>query len=192
MKIKKFAVTAFMAISAVAVTAGTAHGAPEAPAASAVTIVTAEEGVDHGVAFKSEMGSDGKLTTTVDGVFAVTADAISLADKNGAPVATIPLSHQVGEHKLTLSPVVSDNGHKLELINQSVPTGADISYAADQYRLQKAGQYAGIGALIGLLLGIPFFIGIIPGAAFGAIIGAIVGYTSPVPDEIENAGRPPA
>ncbi|MBF6334567.1 hypothetical protein IU450_01570 [Nocardia abscessus] len=46
-----------------------------------------------------------------------------------------------------------------------MPTGADISYAGDQYRLRRAGQAAGIGAALG--------------------------YFTPVPDEIDNP-RPAA
>ncbi|MGQ4617527.1 hypothetical protein [Nocardia sp. R7R-8] len=184
---KKYVATAVLAIGAMAVTAGTAYGSPApAPAADTAAVLT-DQGIDHGIEYRSVLGSDARLVTTVaDGRFSLTSDTVTLADQHGAPVATIPLAHQIGEQKITLVPVVADDGHRLELTNTAVPTGTDISYAGDQYRLQRAGQAAGIGALIGALLGLPLLIGIIPGAIFGALLGAAVGYFTPVPDEIEH------
>ncbi|WP_280495232.1 hypothetical protein [Nocardia asiatica] len=190
MNIKKYVATAVLAIGAMAVTAGTAHGSPApAPAAQTAPVLT-DQGIDHGIGYRSVLGSDARLVTTVaDGRFSLTGGTVTLADENGAPVASIPLAHQIGEQKIALVPVVADEGRRLELTNSAVPTGADISYAGDQYRLQRAGQAAGIGALIGALIGVPLLIGIIPGAIFGALLGAAVGYFTPVPDEIDN---PPA
>ncbi|MBF6297790.1 hypothetical protein IU459_09555 [Nocardia amamiensis] len=192
MNIRKYVATAMLAIGATAVTAGTAYGSPSAAPAATTAPVLTDQGIDHGIGYQSVLDSDARLVTTVaNGKFSLTGETVTLADANGAPVATIPLAHQIGEQRVALAPVVADEGRRLELTNSAVPTGTDISYAGDQYRLQRAGQAAGIGALIGALIGLPLLIGIIPGAVFGALLGAAIGYSMPVPDEIDNP-RPAA
>ncbi|WP_051407023.1 DUF456 domain-containing protein [Nocardia sp. CNY236] len=178
---RKYAATAMLAIGTTAIAAGTAHGTPTAET------VLADQGIDHGIQYESVLDSDARLVTTVaDGRFELTEGAVTLSDEDGALVATIPLAHEIANDTVTLEPVVADDGRRLELTNSALPSGTNIGYAADQYRLQRAGEAAGIGALIGALIGLPLLIGIIPGAVFGALLGAVIGYTQPVPDEIEN------
>lgn len=180
MHIKKLAAVAVMAAATVGITAGTASAAP-------AQTLPAVSGVDHGISYKTLLTDAGKaVTTTVDaGTFSLSRDAstVTLADRNGAVVASIPLTFQYADRQFSAVPAIADNGQSLTLTAKDVALQDINSQQRFFDQLQRASLGAAVGAVIGAALGFFFlFAGAIPGAIVGAGIGLLVAGGQPLID----------
>lgn len=177
----QFAATALLAIGATTITAGTAHATP--------VIQPALHGTDRGVTYVTHVdaGHAGVTTTLDAGTFSLAADArsVSVSDRAGTVVATLPMAFRVADRTFRLAPSIDSAGRTLTLTpvgaTPAAPQPQFVDAAADLARHQ---YNAGVGALIGLGIGIligglGYLVGAIPGAIIGAGIGALIGWATP-------------
>ncbi|MEV6771106.1 hypothetical protein AB0N05_21050 [Nocardia sp. NPDC051030] len=200
MKVKNLAVAAVMTATAVGVVSGTAQAQPtqfwRADAPISAPADTALRTQDHGVSIATVPNADGSgVVTEIDsGRFELSPDvrSVTLFDRNGEIVDTLPMAIQVAGVKYLLAPGIEQAGRSLTLSPVAMPTlspaqRADlpINFADAAADLNRHQYNAGVGALIGLgigiLVGLPFLFpfGAIPGGVIGAAIGALIGWVLP-------------
>ncbi|WP_405485141.1 hypothetical protein [Nocardia sp. NBC_00511] len=184
--IKRLTSTAMLAIGATTIAVGAAHAQPGIDQVS---------GVDQGVSYTTGPNRDGRsVTTTLDaGHFGLSDDGrmVTIFDRSGTAIATLPMAIQVAETKYPLEPRIDEAGQTLTLspVGAPIPSPAQSIQAQRQFvdaaaDLNRHQYNAGVGALIGLgigiLLGLPFdIVGAIPGGVIGAGIGALIGWVLP-------------
>ncbi|MGW6424910.1 hypothetical protein ACWF82_19725 [Nocardia sp. NPDC055053] len=180
---RRFGAVAVLAAGALGLAATTAHAGP----AAAVPIV---QGVEGGVAFTASPLADGSgLTASVaDGSFSLAGGVVTLADRAGRVVATVPTHIVTGAGNFDLAAGIAADGQSVTLRPVAAPAvvtdnlAAFVDEAGDT--LARKQHNAGIGALIGAGIGavLGFFLGGV-GALItipiGAGIGALIGYSTP-------------
>lgn len=191
MKVSKITVSAALAATAVAVAAGTASAAP-APvisAAPAAVSNTGFQGTDHGVSYRTFLNETGRaITTTVDaGTFTLAGDTITLTDRSGAVVASVPLAFDFAGQHVSVAAGIADAGRTLNLVPDFGRTDAALKTISAQEwfnaELNNAAPTAVFGALVGGAIGLlGLGIGAIPGALIGALVGLFVGGGQPLID----------
>ena len=192
MRTKKLATAAVIVATATGIATGTATAAPAQPAAHPAGVSLS--GTDHGVRYTTGPAGNGAATVTTlkSGRFAATPDGVTVSDRSGSVIATLPMAYRVAGHTYPLRATVDSSGRSLTLtpigvtvtdpVRQELLQRNFVDYAADLARHQyNAGVGALIGAGVGALIGffvIPI-IGAIPGAIIGAAVGAGIGWVSP-------------
>ncbi|WP_068271935.1 hypothetical protein [Aldersonia kunmingensis] len=191
MKVSKISVTAALAATAVAVAAGTASAAPApvSPAAPAVVSNTGFHGTDHGVSYRTFLNETGReITTTVDaGTFALAGDTVTLTDRSGVVVASIPLAYEFAGQHVSVAPAIADAGRTLNLAPDFGRTDVALKSISTQdwfnTELNNAAPTGIFGALIGGAIGLLVGgVGAIPGAIIGALVGLYIGGGQPLLD----------
>ncbi|WP_068271931.1 hypothetical protein [Aldersonia kunmingensis] len=197
MKFSRITVTAAMAITAVAVATGTASAdpAPAVPADSAAVTAPGYLGNDHGINYRTFLNDAGRaITTTIDaGMFTLAGDAVTLTDRFGAVVASIPLAYEFAGHRVSVAPLIADAGRTLTVTPQVGTTDAALKNVDANWffaELNRAAPGAAVGALIGGAIGLlGFIVGVIPGAIIGALVGLVVVGGQPLIDSAFSAFR---
>lgn len=114
---------------------------------------------------------------TIDaGTFALGRDAVTVANREGAVVATLPTSVRIAGHQYAVTPHLDTARTTLTL----TPVGSvqPIDAWAKDLNHPSTGEVVGaviggvLGGLLGFLIGLPF---LIFGAVLGELIGTIVG-----------------
>jgi hypothetical protein len=194
-KPSRIIVTAVLAAAAVTIATGTATAGP-GPAQQATAAVVTDSGyhgTDHGINYRSFLDPAGRaITTTVDaGTFRLTGEAVTLTDRSGTVVASIPLAYEFAGQRVSVAPLVSDAGRTLSLAPDIGVTDAALETIDANwffYELNRAAPGAAVGAVIGGLIGLlGFVVGVIPGALIGAVIGAVVVGGQPLIDSAFSA-----
>ncbi|WP_067543423.1 hypothetical protein [Nocardia crassostreae] len=166
MQIRKFAATALLSIGAMAITGGTVYAAP------------AEQGIDFAIN-RSEDGRELKVELT-GGTFALTEDAVTIADATGAVVSSLPLAVEHEGYVVSMRPRLANGGVTLVAEPQVQPVGQWLP-TSPRSRSTQIGM--GIGATLGLIGG--FVVGLVIAVAtmgigvlaipFTGLIGALIG-----------------
>ncbi|GGK51373.1 hypothetical protein [Nocardia camponoti] len=180
---KAFSAVALLTIAAIGVSGGTSYAAP----------VQQFQNVDHAVAY--QVSSDGaQITATLtDGTFRRNGDAIVVADRAGAEIASLPTTVTIDEGDVALGAEISSDGTKL--------TASPIGYwrtTSPRERSTEIGTQIGgaIGGLVGVVVGLALGIatggflvpltlpvGLLVGVIGGAIIGGLAGAAIPNSDK---------
>ncbi|GAA4485383.1 hypothetical protein GCM10023094_40120 [Rhodococcus olei] len=189
MGMKKFAVTAMLAVAALGVGAGTSHANPAAP-----------ETID----WSSKVDGRSVVTTIDAGAFKVSGDGknIELQDNTGKPVIVLPLAFQLNSLQFPMEQKISEDGKTVTLtpvfdLGKAKPIAADATpqpingaglaikdiaspeenlMAQDTFTSQLAVATAS-GGLIGTIIGAVVGTFVMPavGTVTGATIGGIAG-----------------
>lgn len=176
--------------SVAVLTAGALGLAATVANAEPAAAVPAVHGVEQGVAFSASPLADGTgvRASAVDGVFRLAGGAVTLADREGRVVASVPTRIVTGAGDFDLAASVTADGRSVTLTPVAAPAvvtenlASFVDEAADT--LARKQHNAGIGALIGAGIGavLGFFLGGV-GALItipiGAGIGALIGYSTP-------------
>lgn len=180
---KKFCAVAVLAVGAVGLTATTnAHAAP--------TAAPVVQGTENGVAFTAGPSADGAGLTTsvVDGTFTLAGGTVTLTDREGRAVASIPTRIASTAGTFDLAAAIAADGRSLTLAPVGAPaavTANTAEFVDEAAETQARKQHnAGIGALIGAGIGavLGFFLGGVGALVtipIGAGIGALIGYSTP-------------
>lgn len=184
------AALAMLVVSATAATVGTVHAESPSAHETPASMVSSVRGIANGVGYSATLTPDGRgVATTLDaGTFALTPDAaaITIADRNGAAVAAIPLSFQAAGHWIAVRPSIGDHGTTLTLEPVNTVPLSDISARENwDAQVQRGTFGALIGGTIGGLVTLPFWIFVIPplaGIAIGAGIGFLLAGGQPLID----------
>ncbi|WP_278262671.1 hypothetical protein [Nocardia sp. AG03] len=180
---RRIGAVAVLAAGALGLAATTAHAGP----AAAVPIVQGSEG---GVAFTASPLTDGSGVTAsvADGTFRLAGGVVTLTDRSGRVVASVPTRIVTGAGDFDLTAGVAADGQSVTLRPVAAPavvTDNLASFVDEASDTQARKQYnAGIGALVGAGIGavLGFFLGGV-GALItipiGAGIGALIGYSTP-------------
>ncbi|WP_228785559.1 hypothetical protein [Nocardia cyriacigeorgica] len=188
MRVKRFTVTAALAIGMIGATTGVAQADPASPA----TDIIAVQGAEQGIGYTAGPTADGKaVAATVDqGGFALAAGgtAVTLTDGTGRVVLTLPMAFVADGHKFGLTPQITDAGRTLTLTPVGAPAATTDRIASfvddDAATLARKQHNAGVGALIGAGIGavLGFFlggVGALVTVPIGAGIGALIGFATP-------------
>lgn len=176
--------------SVAVLTAGALGLAATVAQAEPASAVPAVRGVEKGVAFTASPLADGSGVTTsvAEGVFRLAGGSVTLADRDGRVVATVPTRIATGAGEFDLAAGVSADGRSVTLrpvaapavVTENLASFVDEAAATQARKQHNAGIGALVGAGIGAVLG--FFLGGV-GALItipiGAGIGALIGYSTP-------------
>ncbi|NNH75088.1 hypothetical protein HLB23_35450 [Nocardia uniformis] len=190
MSLRTAALTMLVLGSTVAA-AGTVHAESDSAAGeSPAEMVSSVRGTANGVGYSATITPDGRgVATTLDaGSFALTPDAaaVTIADRDGAVVAAVPLSFQVADHWIAVAPSIANQGTTLTLEPVHAMPLRDVSARENwDAQVQRGVFGALIGGTIGGLVTLPFWIFVLPpllGIAIGAGIGFLAAGGQPLID----------
>lgn len=181
---RRVGTVAVLATGALGLAATTsAHADP----ATAVPVV---QGVENGVAFTASPLTDGSgLTASVaDGTLSMVGGAVTLTNRDGGVVATLPTRILSGAGDFDLAANIAADGRSVTLSPVAAPAAVTTNMAdfVDEASdtLARKQHNAGVGALIGAGIGavLGFFlggVGALVTVPIGAGIGALIGYSTP-------------
>jgi hypothetical protein len=162
---------------AVAVTcAGVASAHPGSAENNSARGASVASGIDHGVAFTSQLvPHSARVVTTLDGgEFTLSRDAktVVVTNRSGATVASLPMAVAVAGHDIALAPSI-DATHRTLTLMPVDAVQTDLTHPSQNEILGAVGGGL-IGGAIGGLLG--FGILSLITAPIGLIAGAYLGF----------------